>query len=679
VLIVHGYSATTAAPTTTTVFDIGGAIATAAYAGPTLPCNIGNGAVNFQLPNGKFMVICGNASNSTFIVDTGYALSGTYISEPFYSPSLTANTTLTWKNVGTGSLGVKVRTNNTMSDMQSQTWRDVTTDGSNIGATAGNAYAQVRFDFQATMPDQPGEKQRVWQGSDGGTSTVYYRQPNIPILQYWRLVNATDPNLLTMTSQGASVFRFAQNGQAYTAAGGAWNSGGADLAERYSSTQQLEAGEVVASDQFNPQNVQRSTTSYQSNLMGVVSTDPGFVAGAYTENSYPIALVGRVPVKVSNENGNIRIGDYLTSGSIPGYAMKATMGGRVIGQAIDSFDPATSITTDCPNEGNGNLTTTACGTVTVFVSTTTYNGEKVEMAMADSGFTGGLNEEDGLAKTDGYTSVMTDSQQKTLAYLEYLKATGQTNGSEIFADKIYATSEIIAPTIIADLITAKRIKADQIEGLDILVHRISMLEDQAPQEATGSALERLSQMVLAESTRSAGMPSNINNEGLTTIDQLYVNQATMSGNLRVKGSSLIEGILNVVDTITTQNLFVTGFTQFFGDTAFKGNVTFEKVPLFNSDTAGTVIILKGQDRVDVVFTNQYQAVPVITANLNIEQDKSENDADFADRQQQILAENYSFIVSNRTIKHFTIVLNKTANEDLTFSWVAISTKKTGGN
>ena len=52
----------------------------------------------------------------------------------------------------------------------------------------------------------------------------------------------------------------------------------------------------------------------------------------------PLALSGRIPVKVCLEGGAIRNGDFLTSSSTPGVAMKATEPGRVIGMALGSFD-----------------------------------------------------------------------------------------------------------------------------------------------------------------------------------------------------------------------------------------------------------------------------------------------------------------------------------------------------
>jgi hypothetical protein len=121
--------------------------------------------------------------------------------------------------------------------------------------------------------------------------------------------------------------------------------GSADLAENYTSSQQLEPGDlVIPSSDGDNQSVTKSNTAYQQQLIGVVSTKPGVTlnSDAATDNKhpylYPIALSGRVPVKVSTENGSINVGDYLTSSSIPGIAMRATKAGTVIGKALESFN-----------------------------------------------------------------------------------------------------------------------------------------------------------------------------------------------------------------------------------------------------------------------------------------------------------------------------------------------------
>lgn len=49
-------------------------------------------------------------------------------------------------------------------------------------------------------------------------------------------------------------------------------------------------------------------------------------------------LAGRFPVKISTENGEIKVGDFLTSSPKPGIVMKALEPGRVIGIALEPFN-----------------------------------------------------------------------------------------------------------------------------------------------------------------------------------------------------------------------------------------------------------------------------------------------------------------------------------------------------
>jgi hypothetical protein len=81
---------------------------------------------------------------------------------------------------------------------------------------------------------------------------------------------------------------------------------------------------------------------YDNSVVGVISTEPGLYLKDWEKNKSngrPVALVGRVPVKVTLENGPIERGDYLVASSTPGYAMKATKGGMIVGRAMEDFNP----------------------------------------------------------------------------------------------------------------------------------------------------------------------------------------------------------------------------------------------------------------------------------------------------------------------------------------------------
>jgi len=113
----------------------------------------------------------------------------------------------------------------------------------------------------------------------------------------------------------------------------------ADVAENYFvSDETIQAGDVVclAASSIT---VEKCSRQYQNNLIGVISTQPALLMAADIMAARPVALAGRVPVKVSLDAGTIAIGDALTSASsTPGAAMKATASGKILGYALEPFD-----------------------------------------------------------------------------------------------------------------------------------------------------------------------------------------------------------------------------------------------------------------------------------------------------------------------------------------------------
>ncbi|HEX2976824.1 MAG TPA: hypothetical protein VHO68_12885, partial [Bacteroidales bacterium] len=113
----------------------------------------------------------------------------------------------------------------------------------------------------------------------------------------------------------------------------------ADVAEHiYDTNNNTEPADVVVADPQNKISAVKSSKPYQTSVIGVVSTKPMLtmgneliideVTGDQLKNPKPtarLALTGRVPVKISGENGNIQPGDFLTTSSIAGTAMKWTL------------------------------------------------------------------------------------------------------------------------------------------------------------------------------------------------------------------------------------------------------------------------------------------------------------------------------------------------------------------
>jgi hypothetical protein len=123
----------------------------------------------------------------------------------------------------------------------------------------------------------------------------------------------------------------------------------ADYAEQYPVATGITYGDIVSigsqnvvtTDGLLIKQLVKSTKAYDSSVIGIVSDNHGdFTSAGYnisdTDNPMPVALNGRVPVKFSSENGPVVAGDYVTtSAAQPGYAMKATAPGFVIGKVLE--------------------------------------------------------------------------------------------------------------------------------------------------------------------------------------------------------------------------------------------------------------------------------------------------------------------------------------------------------
>ena len=81
-----------------------------------------------------------------------------------------------------------------------------------------------------------------------------------------------------------------------------------------------------------------STTPYDPQVLGIVSQDAAIlINNASSKNAVPVIANGNVYVLVSTQQGNIKKGDYLTTSTIPGVAVKATDAGYVLGTALEDY------------------------------------------------------------------------------------------------------------------------------------------------------------------------------------------------------------------------------------------------------------------------------------------------------------------------------------------------------
>jgi hypothetical protein len=138
-----------------------------------------------------------------------------------------------------------------------------------------------------------------------------------------------------------------------------------DIAEGFPVSQQLEKGDVVVI--VSEGTLGLSSTPYDTRVAGIVTTSPNIVFNfdgeengfssmgglpedfSIPEDYAPVTIAGRVPVKVTTENGPIAVGDLLTTSSKAGYAMKCgdkiKCIGATVGKALEPLE-----------EGEGKIT-----------------------------------------------------------------------------------------------------------------------------------------------------------------------------------------------------------------------------------------------------------------------------------------------------------------------------------
>ena len=134
----------------------------------------------------------------------------------------------------------------------------------------------------------------------------------------------------------------------YFSGTGRFNAGsGADLAEGIDASEALEPGDLVEIDPQAPGRYRKARGPNTELAVGVVTSMPAITLanqpGAVDDDPRPLlALMGRVPVKATTENGPIRVGDLLVSSSVPGAVMRCAepdgCGGTLVGKALEVLE-----------------------------------------------------------------------------------------------------------------------------------------------------------------------------------------------------------------------------------------------------------------------------------------------------------------------------------------------------
>lgn len=255
-----------------------------------------------------------------------------------------------------------------------------------------------------------------------------------------------------------------------------------------------------------------ATQPYQSSIIGITTANYADFSSTGrnqikpADNPLPVALSGRVPVKIDPDSPPIEVGDFLTSSTVPGSARKATQAGYVVGKALSSWQPNTAKTH-----------------LLVFVNNTYYDPDVALESL----------EEYTVAKTENSEN-LSGNLHNTFYVIR--NTTGQAvNRLASFSQSVIAN--LRAGSIDTDLLTANEIAAAklQVKGTTVTDHLVA-------RSASISGKLTANQLEAKSLVASSSAFSSLITNSLTT-NHLIANEATISGQLIT--NSLITNHLSV--------------------------------------------------------------------------------------------------------------------------------------
>jgi hypothetical protein len=447
------------------------------------------------------------------------------------------------------------------------------------------------------------------------------------------------------------VFRVQANGTVF--ADGSYNSTGADYAEWFYSSDDLQPGEVVCIDVTRNNAVKRCSRDADGNVMGIVSTNPAFIGnrisgadGLMPPGYVLVGLIGQVPAKVTNEGGVIRPGDSLTAATEAGYARKARAGESTVGVALEGM-------------------TSEEGTVNVLISrrNQSLTVEAIDQQMTERIAAMEIEDEVQLMVSAALGDLNVDTKISAEVQRQVNTLTSQQQSLDDIKNELVLLKQEVA--------------------------RIASLTGSVTEVTTGDMLAHLSASTLElEDTLTTGgnarIGGDLNIDGALTASSLFVPQGltidggtvingdliasmlTVTSDAHVAGTLTIGGTLafasgsvidlsaatvNMSDLIVENTLFIMGDLTIQGMAMFLGDLQVKGELILSENQVGFALIPKSGTSVTVNFASGSKATPVVTASPDV----------------PVL-----YAVSNSSATGFTIRLAGPAPEDVMFSWHALS-------
>jgi len=450
-----------------------------------------------------------------------------------------------------------------------------------------------------------------------------------------------------------NAFRIRADGSTFS--DNAYSAAGADYAEWFYSTDNLEKGEVVCIDVTRNNAVTRCTSDADSNVMGIVSTNPAFIGntiggadGIIPPGYALIGLIGQVPAKVKIENNEaIRPGDSLTAGTIPGYARRARAGESTVGVALEGLESGEGVINVLISRRNQSLT----------VESVEENVLKTIAAME-------IEDEVQIMVASTLEDLNVDSQITTEVERQLAGMQSQNLAIEAIRSELNALKAELA-----------HIKAQS--GSTTIITQTGSYSHSSSLELEGTLTTggdaRIGGDLHIDGTLNASslfVPNGLSIDGgvvmrglLDAMELRVASGAVIDGVMTINGALVLgsgayieggSGTLSIGDLIVQNSLFVMGDVTIEGLATFLGDVEVKGELIVSNKQAGFAMIPASGTSVTIYFGSGMKATPVVTA--------TPNGPVFS-----------PWWVSAPTQTGFTIHVASAVTQDTLFSWISLST------
>ncbi|MBU0458078.1 hypothetical protein KJ652_06805 [Patescibacteria group bacterium] len=460
-----------------------------------------------------------------------------------------------------------------------------------------------------------------------------------------------------------NAFRIQANGATFS--DGAYSGAGADYAEWfYSGGQNLRPGELVCIDLSRDESVKRCENEADSNLIGIISTNPAFVGntiggadGLPVPGYSLVGLIGQVPTKVIVEEGTpIRPGDALTASAIPGIARKARAGEPTVGVALQGRNM------------------TGKGKINVLISrrNSSVTVDVVEEHVLETIAAMEIEDEVKFMVSDAIENIGVDKLKNMISSFSGSNLLPESRFEEVLEVKNNKETKTVLSALASVFVqNSLRVREtayfeDSIE----VANKVTTSELHVSQITSNGTIFlsdnlEISGRVIAY---DAEIKNNLAVGGILSASTVDMSSgSTIKGNVNIEGELLINGKpisasslninpdekLEVADIIAQDSLFVMGYVTIKGLAKFLGDVEVKGELIVSNNQAGVAVIPEAGDKVTVAFNPRFKSTPVVTASSD----------SFA-----------TWRIAFRSQTGFILELKAEATEKIEFTWNALAVK-----